>query len=88
MGRSKTPHNPTAPEIDASGANQDEKRACQRNQAERSSPDSLLVPNSARWTGNELVWIGSLMPAAVRLHNQNMRTTVVSPRESHPIMNT
>ena len=59
-----------------------------RNQAERSSVDRLLATMSARWEGSEPAMAGSLRAAAVRLHNQNMKMTVVSPNESHPTMNT
>jgi hypothetical protein len=59
----------------------------QRDQAERSSPDSLFAANSVRCGGSEAGLIGSLTEEAVRLHNQNRKKTVVSPNESHPNMN-
>jgi hypothetical protein len=57
------------------------------NHAERNSPDSSLAANSARSGESKAALAVSLWTAAVRLHNQNIKMTVVSPNEIHPNIN-
>jgi hypothetical protein len=58
-----------------------------RNQAERNSLDRLFPANSVRCGGSAPTLTGSLAVAAVRLHSQNKKTTVVTPNESHANIN-
>jgi len=56
-------------------------------QADRNSLLSLFAVNSGRWGEIGIVLAGSLRAAAVLLHNQNMKSTVVKPNETHPNRN-
>jgi hypothetical protein len=60
-------------------------------QADRDSPDKVLVTNSARRGGNEPTFNVSLpialTEAAVRMHNPNKKTIVATPKKTHPRKN-
>jgi hypothetical protein len=81
--RSPLPHN----------CNRKRNRNCVKAgfQAERDSPDKLLAANSARRGGNgpsfSVSLPAALTAAAVRMHNQNKKTTVAIPKKSHPNKN-
>jgi hypothetical protein len=73
-----------SPRFSALDYRHDTGRKIQRAQADRNSLLSFFALNSARWAEIGIVLTGSLRAAAVRLHNQNMKSTVVNPNESHP----
>jgi hypothetical protein len=62
----------------------DKNKRRPEGQADRNSPVNFFAPNSARWGETEVVLTDSLRVAAVRLHNQNMKSTAVNPNDNHP----